>query len=55
MANIILAQSVRVGPMFQIKVTVVSNAAGMIVIEPRSDIVPKYKVREDNGVAEVLA
>lgn len=30
------------------------NAAGLIVIGPRSDIVPKYKVRAENGVLEVF-
>lgn len=53
-AKILLSKAVRLAPMSQTKFKVVKNAAGLILLEPRADIVPKYKVREANGVAEVL-
>lgn len=40
--------------MSQNKLTVVGNSAGLIVTEPRSEIVPKYKVLAENGVVEVF-
>lgn len=53
-AKVRLSKAVRIAPMSQVKAFVVSNAAGLIVIEPRAYIVPKYHVRGANGVAEVL-
>lgn len=54
MHNTILARSVPLGPMSQTKLTVVKSATGLIFTNPRSYIVPMYKVRADNGVTEVL-
>lgn len=47
-----LAWDVRIEPMSQKKVNLLRNAAGLVVIEPRGDIVEKYKVRTADGVAE---
>lgn len=52
--NIRLARAVHISHMSQTDVKTVTNSAILILIEPRGDIVPKYKVRSANGVANLL-
>lgn len=53
-AKIQLARSILLAPMSQIKVKMVTNATGMILINPKGYRVPKYNLRAAGGVAEVF-
>lgn len=53
-AKIRLAGGIGLAPMSQSRVKMVTNAAGLTVIEPKVDLLLKYQVREANDVAELF-
>lgn len=49
-----LARAVSVAPMPHTKVKLMTNAAGLTLIKPRGEIVPKYKVCAANGLLDLV-
>lgn len=48
-----LSQKVTLDSMYQTKFSVFTSVKGLVVVEPRPDVMEKYKARLGNGVAEV--